>query len=157
MKKYFTPLAVSLLAVATLFLIAGKITTPVTGERFEKDEKRQELLYENGGFDDEEGADAYYAMRLRNPQTGVIPQDIRKKELAFAATLPKYNTQRSLQWQNRGPYNLGGRTRALALDVTDENIVLAGQVSGGMWRSTDGGDQFTQCTDRKSTRLNYSH
>ncbi len=86
-------------------------------------------------------------IRQRNPFTGELPKDMRQRELAFAATLPRVsNNARSTNWQNRGPYNLGGRTRALALDVTDENIILAGQVSGGMWRSTDGGNHFVTTT-----------
>lgn len=105
--------------------------------------RTEEQLYSN----DEEGEAAEYNFtRLRNPFTNQLPKDIRKKELAFAATLPKNNDSRSTTWQNRGPYNLGGRTRALALDVTDENTILAGQVSGGMWRSTDGGAHFSKCT-----------
>src|ERR1019366_1048456 len=97
--------------------------------------------------DNPNGAEAYDYYRFRNPQTGLVPNDIRKKELAFGATLPKCDeSSRSIQWQNRGPYNLGGRTRALALDVMNENIMLAGQVSGGMWRSTDGGAHFSQTT-----------
>ncbi len=105
----------------------------------------KESLYESP--DNLNGAAAYEYYRQRNPATGEIPVNIRKNELAFAATLPKYNeAERSIQWQNRGPYNLGGRTRALALDVTNENIILAGQVTGGMWRSDDGGAHFTQTT-----------
>ncbi len=103
-------------------------------------------LYGNGSPDNPEGADAYNFSRLRNPYTNRVPRDIRKNELAFAARLPQANSNRSISWQNRGPYNLGGRTRALALDVTDENIILAGQVSGGMWRSTDAGASFIPCT-----------
>lgn len=47
----------------------------------------------------------------------------------------------SFTWTHRGPWNVGGRTRALALDISDptEQTILAGGVSGGMWRSTDGG------------------
>ena len=97
--------------------------------------------------DDPNGAEAYDFYRFRNPQTGMVPTNMRQKELAFGATLPKYDeSSRSIQWQNRGPYNLGGRTRALALDVMNENIMLAGQVTGGMWRSTDGGAHFSQTT-----------
>jgi hypothetical protein len=93
------------------------------------------------------GSRQYNFMRLRNPATGTIPADIRRKELAFAATLPQAEANsRSTTWESRGPNNLGGRTRALALDVTNENIILAGQVSGGMWRSTDGGSHFSKCT-----------
>lgn len=101
----------------------------------------------SGDPDDPTGASAYDYYRFRNPATGELPKDIRRKELEFASHLPKHNdASRSIQWQNRGPYNLGGRTRALAFDVTNENIILAGQVTGGMWRSEDQGAHFTQTT-----------
>lgn len=97
--------------------------------------------------DDPAGLAAYHLERLRHPASGTIPRDIRREELKFAATLPVKNyAARSMEWQNRGPYNLGGRTRALAMDITDERIILAGQVTGGMWRSDDGGQNFTKTT-----------
>lgn len=49
-------------------------------------------------------------------------------------------------WRSVGPYNVGGRTRALAIDVSNENILLAGGVSGGMWRSENGGDSWSKTT-----------
>ncbi|HNP97921.1 MAG TPA: T9SS type A sorting domain-containing protein [Bacteroidia bacterium] len=89
--------------------------------------------------------------RLRDPQTGRIPALIRDKELAYVSTLPKATERFSSSsartngiWDFRGPWNLGGRTRALAIDVSNENVVLAGGVSGGMWRSTDGGSNWTR-------------
>jgi hypothetical protein len=88
---------------------------------------------------------AYTFNRLKNPTTGEISIS-REDELRFAETLPSASASRSQNWQNRGPYNLGGRTRALALDAGNENIILAGQASGGMWRSTDAGANFTKCT-----------
>ena len=48
-----------------------------------------------------------------------------------------------LSWVNRGPYNIGGRTRALGVDVNNDNILLAGGVSSNMWRSTDQGNSWT--------------
>lgn len=145
MKISPTVIVSLVLSVLVLCAVTQTKFKPAANHIAQKENER--TLYENGGFDDEEGADAYNFMRLRNPATGLIPQDFRKKELAFAATLPTFSqAQRSTQWENRGPYNLGGRTRALALDVTNENIILAGQVSGGMWRSTDAGDHFTKCT-----------
>ena len=140
MKNVGTPLITLLLTVALVVCLA----------RFNHHfgEKHVESLYSDDSSDDPNGASAYQYKRLRNPATGQIARNMRARELAYAATLPRYNeNERSgAQWQNRGPYNLGGRTRALAIDVTNENIVFAGQVTGGMWRSIDSGAHFTQIT-----------
>jgi hypothetical protein len=96
--------------------------------------------------------------RLRDPKTGKIPANIRQKELIFSATIPvaealAFSTTdprargQVLDWQSRGPYNVGGRTRALALDVSNENVIVAGGASGGMWRSADGGGSWVKTTD----------
>ncbi len=98
---------------------------------------------------------AYDLERLASPVTGRIPPDIRRRELAFIA--PLLGDTRELKgssdkilavddWQRRGPYNVGGRTRALAVDITDPSVILAGGVSGGMWRSSDGGITWSKRT-----------
>ncbi len=45
-----------------------------------------------------------------------------------------------LEWAERGPDNVGGRTRALMVDKLDTtgNTVYAGSVSGGIFKSTNG-------------------
>lgn len=91
-------------------------------------------------------------LRTKNPNTGLIPDNIRAKELAFmreqAARLgvPFAGGDIASDWKNRGPFNVGGRTRALAVDSRNENIILAGGVSGGMWRSTDQGATWQKTT-----------
>lgn len=94
--------------------------------------------------------------RLRNPKSNTIPQHIHRKELTYAATLPTREIGllktdaivfQNLAWTERGPFNLGGRTRALAIDQANESMILAGGVSGGIWRSTDGGSSWTLTTD----------
>ena len=44
-----------------------------------------------------------------------------------------------IQWDFIGPDNVGGRTRAILIDKTNPNLIIAGGVSGGLWRSFDGG------------------
>ena len=46
----------------------------------------------------------------------------------------------------RGPYNIGGRTKALAIYIENENTILAGGVSSGMWKSIDGGVLWVKTT-----------
>ena len=97
---------------------------------------------------------------LKDPKTGKIPEGIRERELKYAETLPKLDARNSLfkaniiqglTWSSRGPVNQGGRTRALAIDVNDENRILAGGVSGGMWYSTNGGSNWIKSTSNSST------
>ncbi|RYZ24306.1 MAG: T9SS type A sorting domain-containing protein [Chitinophagaceae bacterium] len=44
-----------------------------------------------------------------------------------------------LNWEERGPLNVGGRTRAMFVDNRDAtgNTVFAGSVSGGIWKTTN--------------------
>lgn len=87
----------------------------------------------------------YENQLLADPKTGLIPENIREKELAFAKTLPvkassssKFR-QKDEEFVKSGPFNVGGRTRAAVLDIRNERTIIAGGVSGGIWRSTDNG------------------
>lgn len=51
-------------------------------------------------------------------------------------------------WIERGPSNIGGRTRSLVIDPANSNHMLAGAVGGGVWRSTNGGTGWTAVDDR---------
>lgn len=86
--------------------------------------------------------------RLMDPATGRIPENIRRLELEFAKTLPTDASyaSRMVQWEHRGPFNVGGRTRGAALDINNENTIIAGGVSGGIWRSEDGGNTWMKTT-----------
>lgn len=99
-------------------------------------------------FEDEfSGRLAWEEERLADPATGKIPEGIKKRELAFAQKLPKdidFPRRKTSVWQQVGPYNIGGRTRAAAIDINNENIILAAGVSGGMWRSTDQGKTWSR-------------
>jgi len=97
----------------------------------------------------EKGRGEYFFMMLRDPKTNRIPFSIRNKELEFAKKLNESNrllnksAATSLTWKEAGPNDVGGRTRALAIDVNDSNTILAGGVSGGIWKSTDNGNSWT--------------
>ncbi len=96
-------------------------------------------------------------LMLRDPKTNQIPPHIRKLELKYAATLPKIEATvlykgnsvknaQALTWAERGPNNIGGRTRAIGIDVRTQNniTIIAGGASGGIWRSTDDGASWTE-------------
>ena len=88
--------------------------------------------------------------RLIDPSTGEIPQGIRKKEVAFSNNLPNDALNIfGLQFTARGPYNVGGRSRALEIDVNDENVIVAGGASGGIWKSENGGNSWNKMISQK--------
>ncbi len=45
----------------------------------------------------------------------------------------------------------GGRTRAILVSSLDSNLVFVGSVSGGLWRSQDGGNSWTPINDHASS------
>lgn len=87
-------------------------------------------------------------LRQMDPSTGEIPAGMRAKELTFAERFEATSAARSgnYNFKHKGPYNVGGRTRAFAMDVSNEEVLLAGGVSGGMWRSTDNGSSWLLTT-----------
>ncbi len=72
----------------------------------------------------------------------------------FGVNLKKYNSSfqqlqtSSLPWIERGPGNVTGRTRGLIIDPDDpsQNTWFAGSVGGGIWKTTDGGNTWTDKT-----------
>jgi hypothetical protein len=94
------------------------------------------------------GAMEFEFNMLKNPVTGKIPEGIRDMELAQSRLLleNQYLTGRPEAinpYTFQGPNNLGGRTRALAYDVrfdgVSNRVLMAGGVSGGIYKSTDDG------------------
>jgi len=50
-------------------------------------------------------------------------------------------------WENLGPGNVGGRTRALLIHPTSPDIMYTAGVSGGVWKTTTGGQSWTPMAD----------
>ncbi len=50
-------------------------------------------------------------------------------------------------WRSLGPGNVGGRTRTLVIDRRRPDIMYAGGVSGGVWKTTNGGAEWTAVGD----------
>jgi photosystem II stability/assembly factor-like uncharacterized protein len=50
-------------------------------------------------------------------------------------------------WAELGPSNIGGRIRDVAADPTTKDVVYIATGSGGLWRSTDGGQTFATAWD----------
>ncbi len=94
----------------------------------------------------------YEFNQIKSPLTNDIPINIRSKELKYSASIEastkKITAARTeATWTAAGPVNVGGRSRALVIDATDENTLIAGGVSGGVWKSTDNGQSWERKSD----------
>lgn len=149
MKNSLLPFLIALIIVGGItFVSSNKQSPPLTS----LDSRVQDSeLFSKEGMENAKARAEWDRQRQMDPLTGEIPPNMRAKELAFAATLPKDYTNKAdsltVPWTQRGPWNLGGRTRAFAMDVLNNDIMLAGGVSGGIWRSTDAGTSWARVTE----------
>ncbi|MEO6542135.1 MAG: T9SS type A sorting domain-containing protein [Ferruginibacter sp.] len=108
----------------------------------QKDKKK--TVEERAAFEE---ARWWYDFYLQaNPLTGTIPEAEKELELiqskqAMNDWVQNGSNSISETYISRGPTNFGGRTRAIAYDITDGtgNTLLAGGISGGIYRTTNGG------------------
>lgn len=132
-----------------IFLTRSNGDRPDNSEVFEENEET-EAAYQYLRW-------KYEADMIKDPTTGEALFGLRDQEIEFAGTIPERHTSSPtarLQTQNNyipaGPNNIGGRTRAVAYDVryngTTNRILIAGGISGGIFRSTDGGANWTRVT-----------
>ena len=85
--------------------------------------------------------------RTLDPALGYPPTErliiAREQTRRMQEELEPLRTQRSdilaPRWKERGPNNIGGRTRTILIDLNDPtgNTIWAGAVSGGLWKSDD--------------------
>ena len=71
------------------------------------------------------------------------------KEFNKAKEFLQYRDSKKLNWIERGPANVGGRTRGLIVDPDDttHQTFYAGSVGGGVWRTSDGGNTWENLTE----------
>jgi photosystem II stability/assembly factor-like uncharacterized protein len=80
--------------------------------------------------------------RTKSPITGKVPLNELEKARSLMTKVVNRMTAGQIpgvEWQERGPNNIGGRTRAIMFDPNDatKKKVWAGGVAGGLWYNND--------------------
>ena len=57
------------------------------------------------------------------------------------------NPTSNVAWVPNGPYNIGGRITAIAVNPSNPNIIIIGAAAGGIFKSTNGGLNWSPKTD----------
>src|SRR5262245_58072594 len=66
----------------------------------------------------------------------------------FSAPLNRFeHDPNTATWTPLGPGNIGGRTRAILINPQDANLMYAAGVSGGVWKTTNGGQSWAPIAD----------
>ncbi|HNA89714.1 MAG TPA: hypothetical protein PK989_10425, partial [Anaerolineales bacterium] len=115
--------------------------------------------YISGGENEKEADHPYEAAAFRSlslmDENGNIPADgLLKGKAQLEAMLeaqkqadPKNEAVNPNNWTWLGPGNVGGRIRSIIIHPTSPNTMWVGSVSGGIWKTTDGGASWNIQTD----------
>ncbi|MEO6538079.1 MAG: T9SS type A sorting domain-containing protein [Ferruginibacter sp.] len=140
MKKLFTVFAVAISLICLVVVFTHFFKSPTTDLFFseiedEQTESKNKLQFIEAAFKQE-------FERTKDPNSNAVP---RERLLTAANEVKRYMKRRTnlaisgISWQERGPSNVGGRTRALIFDRSDvtNNSLFAGGVAGGLWKCTN--------------------
>ena len=137
MKKFAWILPFLLISTGTVFTIKQNL-------------KSQQHKEEN----DIPGNPGWYAQwyEMKKNKNGIVDWELYNKVRAEIMELRMNRTGALLlNITERGPNNVGGRTRALLVDYADSTHMFAGGVSGGLWVSTNRGTSWNPVDDNMAS------
>jgi len=109
-------------------------------------------------MDKPSGRAKYFHDRVTFPG-GEVPEGARVRawkhmnnEMQMYAPSDKHSTHNVLEWRNVGPYNIGGRIIALAVNPLNSNTIFIGAAGGGIWRTRDEGETWRSVSDEFPTQ-----
>ncbi len=91
----------------------------------------------------------FYEPRLEDeiPSLAAARWNVWREKNQRARALAAQGKTAAANWFLVGPANMSGRILSLAFHPANADIVYVGSASGGLWKSTDGGDNWTTSTD----------
>lgn len=138
----------SVMLLSIIFIIAAAALYNYQENRRVDEIKNKYAEKKELKFKTKKARSEYFFNLLRDPATNSIPSNIRQRELQFAKNLKQKNIGLAktnsvlFNWYEAGPNDVGGRTRALAVDRTNSQVIIAGGASGGIWKSVDAGNSW---------------
>jgi ligand-binding sensor domain-containing protein len=129
--------SVTLLAVVTMFAVSPWMESKKVGSY-----KKQDLSsVQKQSADD---AQAWLRARYIDQSTG-LPITAEKLE-QIRKEIAKSPRSKNISFMEQGPDNIGGRTRAIQIDRTNNNRLWAGGVSGGLFVSSNRANNWSRVT-----------
>lgn len=153
--KQKTPFIIGTFATLTVFSLF--IFKPFWKDSVSKYSPSPKIVFSEAEREREEaqGSAEWWFNRTKNQVTGQLDfnEMLRIQNLAFQNFMPStqrnsdQNAVASVSWNELGPDNVGGRTRAIHFDKLDatHTHMFAGGVSGGLWESNNSGNSWHRC------------
>jgi hypothetical protein len=136
---------------ASAMIVAGAVIAPLAFDRSQSYVPRKEKAQEEKAM---KGAAEWLFNIRKNPATGTVDyadvlgaQEQMKYYDMLAMRSRGASSAPTLTWQELGPDNVGGRTRALLIDKNNPDRMYAGGVGGGLWISGDAGASWSKYND----------
>lgn len=136
MKKIFLPAIV--LASAAILALAG-----YTCYFFQRDNKDALVLYEKKHGP----ADFFFMQRSYPDKSFDYKAYLKVMQVEATHTLMKTDYEIP-QWRLEGPENIGGRINVVVAHPQNHNIMLVGNVTGGIYKTIDGGTHWYPVFDQ---------
>lgn len=148
--KRTLPFALTIIAISIVTYLGYRhLQAPGESQQANENESHEQSLFVKERLE-------YEYQLLANPTTGKIPEkafDLERKEalgIGWRELSSSINQLQANTYTVKGPTNLGGRSRAVEYDVRfgtgGNQVLLAGGVSSGIFRSTNGGTTWTNVT-----------
>ena len=83
-----------------------------------------------------------YDLEKRSRARAMIDRRLKQQQ-----TNPNKRDAGIANWQNMGPDNIGGRVRAIAINPQNNKEIYIGAAGGGIWKSEDGGEKWSNLDD----------
>lgn len=140
MRRIFSLAILGLFFILALYLFqprnnaVKKLAVASSGKLIKKDEAEEE--------DGPEKILHHEFLMTQDPSLGEIPSErlvTARKLIQRQQNFASRTMASNIAWTERGPNNIGGRTRAILIDASDAtgNTVWAGSVGGGLWKTTN--------------------
>ena len=148
MKKLLLPFML-LFVLGVVYVINGTDVTEQTAQKTVTEKQKTAIQEKIAKMPQEAKPSIQYMHQiLANQVTGEIdPADMINEYKAVRANKAITNKTSALdqdvEWRSLGPNNVGGRTRGFLIDREDDQTLYAGSVSGGLFKSTNGGTDWS--------------
>jgi hypothetical protein len=140
MKRNILLTILSTVAIATVISLVNNTDVDTSKSTRKYNPKTLASFEEANSWND---AASFYNSIYKDAITGKIETSklaLAKQEVLQLMAAKSTN----LSFVEEGPDNVGGRTRAIALDPKDNNTMFAGSVTGGLFVSYNAGSQWTR-------------